>query len=58
MERSRVNGTPGAGTQCVATALHRDPEGRARHEAMGFVDGWGAALDQLAVHMTSQRTTR
>lgn len=37
----------GGGTRYTAIALHRDPEGRARHDEMGFVDGWGAALDQL-----------
>lgn len=35
------------GTRYRAVAVHRDPEGRARHDEMGFVDGWGAALDQL-----------
>jgi uncharacterized protein YndB with AHSA1/START domain len=41
----------GAGTRYVATALHRDQEGRARHESMGFAEGWGAALDQLVDHV-------
>lgn len=41
----------GGGTRYVATAIHRDPDARARHEAMGFVDGWGAALDQLVAHV-------
>jgi uncharacterized protein YndB with AHSA1/START domain len=39
--------TASGGTRYRATAIHRDPEGRKQHEAMGFVDGWGAALDQL-----------
>ena len=30
-----------------ATALHRDPESRQKHEEMGFYEGWGKALDQL-----------
>lgn len=47
----------GAGTRYVATALHRDPEARARHEAMGFVDGWGKALDQLVAHVKTLHTT-
>lgn len=34
-------------TRYVATALHRDPEDSARHQAMGFSEGWGAALQQL-----------
>ena len=37
----------GSGTRYVARALHHDAEGRAKHEEMGFHDGWGAALDQL-----------
>lgn len=41
----------GGGTRYVATAIHRDPDARARHEAMGFVDGWGTALDQLVAHV-------
>ncbi|SMX50768.1 SRPBCC family protein [Maliponia aquimaris] len=36
------------GTFYTATALHTDPEGRERHEAMGFHEGWNAAADQLA----------
>lgn len=46
----------GAGTRYVATALHRDPEGRARHAAMGFADGWGTALDQLVAHVKALRS--
>jgi uncharacterized protein YndB with AHSA1/START domain len=37
----------GAGTRYVARAIHRDAEGRDKHEAMGFHQGWSAALDQL-----------
>ena len=37
----------GTGTRYVATALHRDEAGREKHKAMGFFEGWGAALDQL-----------
>ncbi len=37
----------GKGTRYVATALHRDEDGRKRHEEMGFHAGWGKALDQL-----------
>jgi uncharacterized protein YndB with AHSA1/START domain len=46
----------GAGTRYVATALHRDPEGRARHAEMGFAEGWGTALDQLVAHVKTLRT--
>ncbi len=45
----------GGGTRYTATALHRDPEGRARHEAMGFLDGWGTVLDQLVAHVRAMR---
>ena len=37
----------GDGTKYTATALHSNADGRAKHEAMGFHTGWGAALDQL-----------
>jgi uncharacterized protein YndB with AHSA1/START domain len=37
----------GAGTRYVATAIHGSEETRTQHEAMGFHNGWGAALDQL-----------
>lgn len=35
------------GTKYTALAVHRDEEGRKKHEEMGFQDGWGTALDQL-----------
>jgi uncharacterized protein YndB with AHSA1/START domain len=35
------------GTKYTALALHSDDEGRKKHEAMGFHEGWGKALDQL-----------
>jgi len=34
-------------TRYVATARHWTAEARARHEAMGFHEGWGIAADQL-----------
>lgn len=37
----------GTGTCYTAVALHRDEADRQKHEAMGFQDGWGKALDQL-----------
>jgi uncharacterized protein YndB with AHSA1/START domain len=42
----------GDGTRYVATALHRDPETRDRHEEMGFHEGWGTCLDQLVELVT------
>ena len=41
-------------TRYTATAMHRDTEGRERHEAMGFHDGWGKALDQLVAHINER----
>ena len=38
------------GTRYTAIARHASAEVRARHEAMGFTEGWGAALDQLVRH--------
>ena len=38
----------GGGTRYRAVALHADAQARARHEAMGFHEGWGKATDQLA----------
>ncbi len=37
----------GSGTKYTALVIHGDEEGRKQHEAMGFHDGWGKALDQL-----------
>jgi uncharacterized protein YndB with AHSA1/START domain len=37
----------GKGTKYRAMAIHATPEESKAHEAMGFHDGWGAALDQL-----------
>ena len=40
----------GSGTKYTALAMHRDEEGRKRHEEMGFHDGWGKCLDQLVAY--------
>ncbi len=37
----------GKGTKYTALAIHADEAGRKGHEAMGFHEGWGKALDQL-----------
>ena len=37
----------GKGTRYTATAIHRDEDGRKKHEEMGFHQGWGTVLDQL-----------
>lgn len=36
------------GTFYSARALHRTPEDRRRHEDMGFAEGWGTCIEQLA----------
>lgn len=36
-----------SGTRYTAIAMHADEEGRTKHDAMGFLNGWGTALDQL-----------
>ncbi|MDB4894796.1 MAG: putative glutathione S-transferase-related transrane protein [Firmicutes bacterium] len=38
----------GKGTKYTALVMHKDEEGRNRHNDMGFHDGWGQAADQLA----------
>lgn len=38
----------GDGTRYVARALHKNPEDSRKHKEMGFEDGWGTAIDQLA----------
>lgn len=43
----------GNGTRYRALVIHADEAGRARHEAMGFREGWGAALDQLVAYIKS-----
>ena len=36
------------GTAYTAAALHRTPEDRDRHDALGFHEGWGTVTRQLA----------
>jgi len=43
------------GTKYTAHVMHSDPEGRAKHDEMGFSHGWGAALDQLVALMKKRR---
>lgn len=35
------------GTRFTARCLHADDAGRAKHEEMGFFEGWGIMVDQL-----------
>jgi hypothetical protein len=44
----------GRQTRYTATALHRDEASRKRHEDMGFLNGWGTALDQLVEHIKAR----
>lgn len=48
----RPNGT--GGTLYRAIAIHQSPEDNQQHAEMGFIDGWGAALDQLIELMKAQ----
>ena len=41
----------GEGTRYRAVAMHKDQSGKEQHEAMGFLDGWGTALDQLVEYV-------
>jgi uncharacterized protein YndB with AHSA1/START domain len=36
------------GTDYRVIVRHRDPAARARHQQLGFLDGWGTVTDQLA----------
>lgn len=44
----------GKGTKYTAIAIHRDPEGKARHEAMGFHEGWGTVFEQLVDYINTR----
>jgi uncharacterized protein YndB with AHSA1/START domain len=41
----------GSGTKYTAMVIHSDAESCRRHNAVGFQDGWGKALDQLVAYM-------
>ncbi len=43
----------GEGTKYTAIAIHKDEADRAKHEEMGFHEGWATALDQLVEHVKS-----
>ena len=40
----------GEHTLCRTVAMHRTQEDSSRHAAMGFYDGWGTVLEQLAAY--------
>jgi uncharacterized protein YndB with AHSA1/START domain len=41
------------GTEYTATAMHRNAADRDRHEELGFHDGWGTVIGQLAALVES-----
>lgn len=43
------------GTLYRAIGIHGNVENCKKHEQMGFIEGWGKALDQLVALMTAQR---
>lgn len=43
----RLESLPNGGTSYTAVVMHQDAVGKKAHEAMGFQEGWGIALDQL-----------
>jgi uncharacterized protein YndB with AHSA1/START domain len=45
----------GSGCRYTATVIHGDAESKAKHGEMGFVDGWGTALNQLVELMKRER---
>lgn len=53
MTASLVLAPHGQGTRYIATAMHRDEETRARHEEMGFLEGWGTVLTQMVDYITA-----
>jgi uncharacterized protein YndB with AHSA1/START domain len=50
----RLEPLPSGGTRYTAHVMHADQAGRDAHEAMGFEQGWGIALDQLVELMQAQ----
>lgn len=44
----------GTGTKYTATAMHRDGEGRKKHEEMGFFEGWGTVVTQMVEFIKSR----
>lgn len=45
----------GSGTRYRAVAMHNSEANREKHEEMGFVEGWGKALDQMVAMIESRR---
>ena len=43
------------GTNYTAIAMHRDEDGRKKHEAMGFHEGWGQVYTQMIEFIQSTK---
>lgn len=41
----------GSGTRYTAIAIHRDEDGRKKHEEMGFHSGWGTVVTQMVEYI-------
>ncbi len=41
----------GSGTRYTAIAIHRDEDGRKKHEEMGFHRGWGTVVTQMVEYI-------
>ncbi len=41
----------GEGTKYTAIVLHKNEDDKKKHEDMGFQDGWGTVVDQLAEYI-------
>lgn len=41
----------GSGTRYTAMAIHRDEDGRKKHEDMGFHHGWGTVVTQMVEYI-------
>lgn len=46
----------GDSTRYSARAIHGDHAAAESHEELGFLDGWGTALDQLVEHISGARS--
>jgi uncharacterized protein YndB with AHSA1/START domain len=46
--------THGSGTRYIAYALHKDEDGRKKHEDMGFHDGWGTVVNQMVEYIKTR----
>jgi uncharacterized protein YndB with AHSA1/START domain len=48
----------GTGTRYIAIVMHKDPQTRNEHEAMGFMQGWGTVLEQLVEFVKNPKSQR